>query len=140
MVIPAVVTAHPTETLGLVGAIALGLGIRAIGWFAPKIVANKIHELFTSIKDSAWVRDKAHPKRAEWLVATAKLLEEEIPNPGDGKQIYLDIGNALAGSMLILKGTGDKWADALEKIGDAVDLELDADVIELAAKAPCPPK
>ena len=117
---------------GLLGVAALGAGIWAVGRFLPGVIIKKVHRAFAAAKACPWFRDAAHPKRAKWLLATAELLEDEIPEPGTGAALYAALGAKVAGLTPLLAGTGGKWAAALEKCGDAVDLELDGEIKELA--------
>lgn len=121
-----------------VGIFALGLAIRAIGGFLPGFVVKKVHSLFVAAKTSPWWKDAAHPKRAKWLQATAELLEDEIPEPGQGKAAYEALGGRIASMTPLLAGTGAKWAAAIEKACDAVNLELDKEIKELATSEPKP--
>lgn len=131
------IQAHPWATMGG-GSLLLCLVIYLVGVFLPGIVAGKIHSLFAAAKASPWWRDPAHPKRARWLLATAELAEDEIPEPGTGKAVYEAWGAAVAALSPLLIGTAGRWAAAFEKVGDAVDLELDAQVKDLAAPPPPP--
>jgi len=121
-----------TLITGIGVAVALSGGIWAIGFFLPGFIVKKLHGLFLAAKNSAWWHDAAHPKRAKWLLATAELLEDEIPEPGHGKALYEALGTKVAALTPLLIGTGSKWAAALEKAGDAVDLELDGEIKELS--------
>ena len=131
------IQSHPWATLGG-GALFLSVAIYLIGVFLPGILVGWVHRLFAAAKASAWWRDPAHPKRARWLLATAELLEDEIPVPGTGSAIYATWGAAVAALTPLLMGTAGQWATAFEKVGDAVDLELDAQVKDLAALPPMP--
>ena len=126
------IQAHPWATLGG-GALLLSVVIYLAGIFLPGILVGWIHRLFAAAKASPWWRDPAHPKRARWLLATAELAEDEIPEPGTGGAIYAAWGAAVAALSPLLMGTAGRWAAAFEKVGDAVDLELDAQVKDLAA-------
>lgn len=118
---------------GAVAVLGLGLGIRAVGWFLPGFLTKKVHALYEAAKMSPWWHDPAHPKRARWLLATAELLEDEIPEPGQGKAVYAQLGADIAGLSPILAGTARTWAGALEKVGDALDTELDAAIKGIAS-------
>ena len=131
------IQAHPWATLGAVPTM-LCVFILLMGVFLPGIVVGWVHRLFAAAKASAWWRDPAHPKRARWLLATAELLEDEIPEPGTGSAIYAAWGAAVAALTPLLMGTAGRWATAFEKVGDAVDLELDAQVKDLAVLPPLP--
>lgn len=123
---------HAVAT-GAVAAVGLGLGIAGIGWFLPGFLVKKLHAGFEAAKSSPWWRDANHPKRAQWLLATAVLLEDEIPEPGKGRELYEAIGQRLAGLSPFLIGTGTKWANALEKVGDALDTALDDEIKTIGA-------
>jgi len=114
-------------------AVALSGGIWAIGKFIPGILVKKVHGLFAAAKVSPWWRDAAHPKRARLLLAVAEFLEDEIPEPGQGKALYEALGAKIAALMPLLIGTGPKWASALEKAGDAIDTELDSEIKDISA-------
>lgn len=126
---------------GIGSTVALAGGIWAVGKYLPGIIVTKVHGLFNAAKVSPWWRNPAHPKRARWLLATAELLEDEIPEPGQGKELYAQWGAATAALSPLLIGTAGKWAGAYEKCGDAVDTGLDVEIKTLAAElaAPCVP-
>ena len=109
----------------------LGLGITALGYFLPGYIVGKIQKAFEWAKKAAWMRDPAHPHRLKLLRAATEFLEKEIPEPGEGKELYAALGADIAGSHVLLAGTGPKWASVLEKCGDAIDTELDAEIKEL---------
>lgn len=120
-------------------SLCLGGGIWALGRFLPGFLTGKVHGFFVWAKAAPWFRDLSKPWRLRWLLATAELLEQEIPDPGQGKALYTALGAQIAGSTAILAGTGGKWASALEKVGDALDTELDGEVLELAKVLNVPP-
>ena len=128
---------HPWSSMGG-GTLLLFLVIYLVGVFLPGIVVGKIRSLFAAAKVSPWWHDPMHPKRARWLLATAELAEDEIPEPGTGSAVYAAWGAKTASIAPFLIGTAARWAAAYEKIGDAVDLELDAQVKELAELPPLP--
>ncbi len=111
---------------------ALSSGIWVIGRFLPALIVKKVHGLFEAAKSSSWWREPAHPKRARLLLAAAEFLEDEIPEPGQGTALYANLGAQVATITPLLAGTGSKWAAALEKAGDAINLELDDEIKELA--------
>lgn len=117
--------------------IALGItvGIWSIGKFLPGLIVKKLHAVFAWAKQSPWFKNIAKPKRAKLLFVLAEFLEDEIPEPGTGKEFYAALGNKIAGLSPILIGTGAKWAAALEKGGDAIDLALDNEIKLLAQGA-----
>lgn len=119
-----------TITSGVVGLAALGVGFWALGKFGPDLVVGKLHAGLEALKASAWVRNPARPQRARWLLATLQLLEEEIPEPGQGQEVY----DALAAATVahVPFGSKEQWAKVYRQFGDAVDTELDADVKALA--------
>ena len=123
---------------GSIGIFGITLAIRMIGGFLPGFIVKKVHSLFVAAKTCPWWKEPSKPMRAKWLLATALLLEDEIPEPGTGKPIYEALGGKIAALTPILTGTGSKWATALEKAGDAVNLELDEEIKELAAPADAP--
>lgn len=116
-------------TSGVVGAVVLGSGFWAAGKFGPGLLVSRIHAGFEAIKDSAWVRDPAKPKRAAALLAVAQLLEDEIPEPGQGQEVYDALGAEAA--ALVHVGSAAQWAKVLRQFGDAVDTELDDDIKKL---------
>lgn len=124
-------------TSGVVGTLAVGAGFLVVGKFGPGLVVNKLHEGFEQLKDSAWVRDAAHPKRAKALMALAELLEDEIPAPGAGQAFYDAAGAQAAGLARV--GSAAQWAKVLRQFGDAVDTELADDIKEIAASTPPSP-
>ena len=118
--------------------------------YLPGLAVRKVHDLFVLIRGSAWMRAKPH--RARLLLALIQLLEEEIPEPGTGREFYAGLGEAIAklpatassrapvllkapllALGVMLTGSGPKWADVLEKVGDAVDTELDEEIKSLAS-------
>ena len=131
------IQAHPWATLGAVPTM-LCVFILLMGVFLPGIVVGWVHRLFAAAKASAWWRDPAHPKRARWLLATAELLEDEIPEPGTGSAVYAAWGAKTAAIAPFLIGTAARWAAAYEKVGDAVDLEMNAQIKDLADLPPLP--
>ena len=110
------IQSHPWATLGG-GALFLSIAIYLMGVFLPGIVVGKIRSLFAGAKASPWWRDPAHPKRARWLLATAELLEDEIPEPGTGSAVYAAWGAKTAAIAPFLIGTAARWAAAYEKVG-----------------------
>lgn len=115
---------------------AVGGAAWAMGKYLPGIIVKKLHAAFEAVRGCEWIRNPARPKRAAWLVATLVLLEDELPEPGAGKEFYAELGAGVAKLSPMLIGTGPKWAAALEKIGDAIDTELDDEIKELAAPPP----
>ncbi len=118
--------------------VGLVIGL-AVGRFLPAFVVKKVHGFFAWAKSDPWFRNPAKPKRIKWLLATAELLEDEIPEPGQGKALYALLGAKISGALPILSGTSGKWASALEKAGDALDTELDDEIKQLAADIAPPP-
>lgn len=121
------------------GATALLLipgGFWALGKFGPGFVAGKMHDGFQKLKASTWVRDPAKPKRARALVAVAELLEDEIPAPGTGQEVYDAFGAEIAAHVSV--GSAAQWSKVARQVGDAIQLELDADVKDLGAQTPPP--
>lgn len=111
-------------------------GFWALGKLGPGLAAGKIHDGFEQVKQSSWVRNPAHPKRARWLKATLELLEEELPNPGMGIEFYAKIGSAISAHVKI--GSAEQWGTVMQKLGDGLDTELAKDVAEIA-DVPIPP-
>jgi hypothetical protein len=120
------------------GSLFIFLFIYLVGVFLPGIVVGKIRSLFAAAKASPWWHDPAHPKRSRWLLATAELAEDEIPEPGTGGAVYAAWGAKTASIAPFLIGTAARWAAAYEKVGDAVDLELNAQVKDLGELPPLP--
>lgn len=116
---------------GVVGAVVLGGGFWAAGKFGPGLVVSRLHAGFEALKDSAWIRNAAKPKRAVALLAFAQLLEEEIPEPGQGQELYDALGAQAAG--LVHVGSAAQWSKVLRQFGDAVDTELDDDIKAIVA-------
>lgn len=131
------IQAHPWASMGT-GSLLLFLIIYLVGVFLPGIVVGKIRSLFAAAKASPWWRDSAHPKRSRWLLATAELLADELPAPGTGSAVYAVWGTKTASIAPFLIGTAARWAAAYEKVGDAVDLEMDAQVKDLGELPPLP--
>ena len=123
------------STQELVGGMAGGCAVSAafwiVGYFVPGMVVKRVHSLFEDLRGSTWIRDPSRPKRIKWLAATIELLEDEIPEPGQGRDLYDGLGNFV--SRHIPVGSSQKWADALQKIGDAIDTELDHDIKDMAS-------
>lgn len=112
-------------------AAGAGAALWAVGKYLPGLVAKKLHAAFDAAKSSGWFKDPKHPTRARWLLATAAMLEEEIPNPGDGEAVYLGFGIWAARHLKL--GKPEAWAKAARLVGDAVDLELGEEIKELAS-------
>lgn len=119
--------------VGIGTAAGLFVGLWAVGKYLPGIVVKKMRQGFEFMKNSPWMKNPAKPHRIKWLLATAEMLEEEIPEPGEGKEVYAVLGAKIAASLPILTGSAGKWADALQKGGDAINLELDQEIIDLSA-------
>lgn len=117
---------------GLGVAAGVAVSFWALGRFLPPFLVKQIHGLFARAKASPWFRNPAKPKRARLLLALAEFLEDEIPEPGQGREFYAALGARVASLAPFLVGTGPKWADALEKAGDAIDLELDEEIKDLS--------
>lgn len=111
---------------GVTGVVILGGAFWAAGKFGPGLVASRIDAAFDAIKDSAWIRDPAKPKRAMALLAIAQLLEEEIPNPGQGQEVYDALG--VQAAALVHVGSAAQWSKVLRQFGDAIDLEIADDI------------
>lgn len=120
---------------GLVVA-GLGLGYRAILWFAPGFLAKKIHEAIKAIKISSWLRNSNHPKRRKAFVALMEWLEDEIPEPGQGRSFYAYHAEQVASWLRF--GSPPAWAKALEAFGDKLDTQLDADLKEIGTDSLAP--
>mgnify|MGYP001605672179 CR=1 FL=1 len=121
--------------LALGGPLAIGALFVLAGRMVPGLIAGRLQRLFAETKASAWWRDSAHPKRARWLLATAELLEDEVPDPGQGQEVYDAFGawaNARAKIGVLPLGSAAQWANLARKGGDAIDLELDAEIVEIA--------
>jgi hypothetical protein len=116
--------------------LAVTAGIAGVFWaggkFLPELLVKKMREGFDWLKASAWLRDPNKPKRARWFVATLELLEDELPEPGQGKAFYDAAGVFICGLWAPLALGGSRWAKVLEKAGDALDTELDREILELA--------
>lgn len=119
---------------GIVGTLALTGGFWAAGKFGPGLVVRKLHQGFDLLKDSDWVRNPSKLRRARWLLATVELLEDEIPEKGDGQAAYDALGSSLSSYAHV--GSPAQWAKVLRQFGDAVDTELDDDIKTLAAPLP----
>lgn len=115
---------------GVVGGAAIAGGFWAIGKYGPGFLVGQLHDLFNEAKDSQWARAK--PARAKLLLAFAELLEQEIPEPGEGQEFYDTLGAAVAGRIGI--GSATQWSKVLRQFGDAVDTELDAEIKLLATQ------
>lgn len=121
---------------GAVGALAVTGGFWALGKYGPKFVVSKFREGFDAVKDSDWVRNPAKPKRARALLALAELIEDEIPEAGQGQEVYDGLGADIAEHSRIgpfQVGSAAQWSKVLQQFGDAFDTELDADIKALAA-------
>lgn len=125
-----------TVAAGVVGAVAITGSFWAAGKFGPGLVVKKLDALFHAAKDSAWIRDPAKPHRARLLLAAAEFLEEEIPDKGEGQEVYDALGAEISGYVHF--GSPAQWAKVTRQFGDAVDTELDEDIKELGAP-PTPP-
>lgn len=124
-------------TAGAVAAVALAGGFWALGKFGPSLLVKRLHKGFEELKTSAWVRDPAKPKRAQAMRAVAELLEDEIPEPGQGQEVYDALGAGISARVPI--GSAAQWAKAARSFGDAVDTELDLQLLEIASNATTPP-
>lgn len=122
---------------GLVGAVAVTGGLWALGKYGPGLVVRRIRDGLDNVKASAWVRDPARPKRAKALLAVLELLEDEIPEPGQGQEVYDSLGieiSAYTRVGLLQIGSAAQWAKVLRQFGDAVDTELDDEIKQLAGQ------
>jgi hypothetical protein len=116
--------------------------------YAPGMLVKWLHATFEWAKANEWMRAKPH--RVALLVAVIRFLEEEVPDPGTGKEFYADLGARMASLparlaavapiwlkgplgilVVLMAGSGSKWSEALEKAGDAIDTELDDELKEL---------
>ncbi len=116
---------------GALAGMAMLAGFWALGKFGPGLLTNKLHEGFEAVKNSGWVRDPAHPKRAKALVSLVELLEDEVPEPGEGKELYDAIGAGIAGYCRV--GSAAQWSKVSQQFGDSINLELDEEIKEMGA-------
>ena len=117
--------------------------------YVPGMLVKWLHAAYDWAKASPWMLAKPH--RAALLVAIIRFMAEEIPNPGTGKEFYADLGARMASLparaaavaplwlkgpigvlVVLMAGSGGKWAEALEKAGDALDTELNEELKELS--------
>lgn len=123
-------------SLGALGLLAMALFFKYLKAELPGRAKEEVLEFLAYIKSSSFLRPGAHclKKRRKWVLATLELLECELPDPGEGRVFYIDAGNAVAGLLgrlvPFLRGTGQKWAEVLEEVGDEVDPALDKAIVE----------
>ncbi len=130
--------------LGLGGPLALVVAFLVAGRTVPGLVVGKLRRAFEEAKNSPWWRDAAKPHRAKFLYAAAVFLEAEVPDAGQGQEVYDAFGvwaNAHARIGGFPLGSAAQWSALARKGGDAIDLQLDEEVIALAAlvNPPTPP-
>lgn len=130
--------------LGLGGPVAIVVAFLIAGRTVPGLVVGKLSRVFDEAKSSPWWRDAAKPHRAKFLYAAAVFLEAEVPNLGQGQEIYDAFGtwaNSHARIGAFPMGSAAQWSALAQKGGDAIDLQLNAEVIALAAlvNPPTPP-
>lgn len=121
--------------LGLGAPVAIGLAFAAAGRILPGFIAGKIGALLDAAKNEPWFRDPAHPKRAKALLTVFELIEDEVPDPGQGEEVYKAFGewaSSRAKVAGVSVGTASQWADLARKGGDAIDTKLDAELLDLA--------
>lgn len=131
-------------SLGLGGPVALVVAFLIAGRTVPGIVVGKLSRVFDEAKKSPWWLDSSKPHRAKFLYAATVFLESEVPNPGEGQAVYDAFGvwaNSHARIGTFPLGSAAQWSALARKGGDAIDLQLDAEVVALAAlvNPPTPP-
>lgn len=114
--------------LAALGAAVAG-GLWAFDRYVPDFVANKIHDAIQWLKTNEWMRNPAKPHRLNLLVALLKFIEAEVPDPGEGQELYDALGNEIASRLKV--GRADRWAASARKLGDKIDTELDDDIKKL---------
>jgi hypothetical protein len=130
--------------LGLGGPMAIAVAFLIAGRAVPGLVAGKLSKAFGEAKDSNWWREPSKPHRAKLLYAVAVFLEAEVPDAEKGQEVYDAFGvwaNTHARIGAFPLGSAAQWSALARKAGDAVDLELDSEVLALAdlANPPTPP-
>ncbi len=121
--------------LSVGGPIAAVVAFLIAGRTVPGIVVGKLRRVFEEAKTSPWWRAGGKPHRAKFLYAAFVFLEAEVPNEGEGQEVYDAFGawaNAHARVGGVPLGSASQWASLARKGGDAIDLELDREVVELA--------
>ncbi|MBS3927816.1 MAG: hypothetical protein KGZ65_04410 [Sphingomonadales bacterium] len=123
--------------MGLGGTVLFGISFMLAGRFVPGIVVGKLRKVFEEAKASPWWREKPH--RAKFLHAAVVFLEAEVPDAGEGQEVYDAFGawanaHARVGGMPL--GSAAQWAALARKGGDAIDLQLNAEIVEIAAIVP----
>jgi len=124
-----------TAGLAVGGPLAAALAFMLAGRSVPGLIVAKLARVFNEAKTSLWWRNPDKPHRARFLLAAAVFLEAEVPNPGEGQHIYDAFGawaNRHARIGGIPFGSAAQWAALGRKGGDAIDLQLDAEIVELA--------
>lgn len=117
------------------GPVGLMVAFFLAGRMVPGLIVKKLSRVFEEAKTSPWWRDPAKPHRAKFLYAAAVFLEAEVPNPGEGQEVYDTFGvwaNSHARMGGVPLGSAEQWSTLARKGGDAIDLELDARIVELA--------
>lgn len=123
-------------TGGSVLSVATALVFKLMVAKLPGIAKGELLKFFAFIKSSAFIRPGAHclEKRKAWVLATLELLECELPDPGEGREFYIDAGTATARRLgrwvPFLRGTGQKWAEVYREIGDELDPAFDKAIVE----------
>lgn len=141
---------------GLVGG-ALLLGLKALVHWGPRLAVPFLHNVLEAARLSAWLNEPAHPKRRALFRAALEWADEELPDPGAGREVYAALGewlvrlpltlSALAPAPLkppllalaaLFAGSSKSWAAAAAAFGDAADLEVKAELKALDAPPPSP--
>ena len=130
--------------VGLGAPLALVAAFFVAGRTVPGLIVGKLRRIFEEAKTSPWWRAADKPHRARFLLATFVFLEAEIPDAGEGQEVYDAFGawahaHARVGALPL--GSAGQWSALARKGGDALDLELDAEILELGRLAgpPAPP-
>lgn len=110
--------------LAIFGATGLA-ATAAAGIFIPRIVISKIKALFSEARASGWLTDPKYPKRMACYKAALELLEEEVPDAGQGKEFYDQIAEFIHGHLPpVIAGTKEQWAKVVQKTGDEIDVSV----------------
>ena len=111
---------------GTFALLAVAGGFWVAGRVIPGMIADKLHQGFDWARNSAWMRDPAHPHRLRFLLALLVFLEAELPEPGQGEAFYNGLGIATNGVLRF--GSAAQWAKAWQQIGDRADAQMDKDL------------
>jgi hypothetical protein len=148
---------NEVQHLGVLGTVLL-LGLKALVHWGPRLAVPFLHNVLEAVRLSAWLNDPARPERRALFRAALVWADSELPDQGQGREVYAALGawlvrlpltlSALAPAPLkppllalaaLFAGSGKSWAAAAAAFGDAADLELKAELQALDAPAGATP-